>query len=295
VQRAVLKETLQHPLTILPAAVSALSLLYMGLISFDPGSVGIGFGAALFGAAAWVVNYYFRGAHFAAERVRQLRAQREQAKTAVATSLRADCEAAQFAAGTRAAQELTRAYETLRQLLAGRAGGGDVTAVRFAVLADDTYQEGMQLLAAALETHCALREIDADRLRAELQTWTGELAALEGRRDRDPARAAGDEALRTKIDSHRRRLAAYDDHAAGLEKVLAQCETLESALETAYLEVLDLGNESTQALQGQAAARLESAVAAARTVEERLRAAQAAPEADALYLQHGQRNTQHRT
>lgn len=294
VHRAVLKETLQHPLTILPAAVSALSLLYMGLISFDPRSFGIGFGAALFGAGAWVVNYFFRGEHFAAERVRQLRAQREQDRAAVAAALRADCEAAEFSAGARAAQELTQTYESLCQLLADRAGGGDASAVRFAVLADDTYQEGLQLLAAALDTHRALGEIDADRLRDELRAWTRELAALEGRRDRDQARDATDEALRTKIDSHRRRLAAYDDHRAGMERVLAQCEALESALETAYLQVLDLGNESTQALQGQAAARLESAVTAARAVEERLRAAQAAPESDALYLQHGQRNTPHR-
>jgi hypothetical protein len=295
VQRAVLKETLQHPLTILPAAVSALSLLYMGLISFDPGSFGIGFGAALFGAGVWVVNYFFRGEHFAAERVRQLRAQREQGRAALATELRADCEAAEFAAGTRAAEELTQAYENLRHLLAGRAAGGDMSAVRFAVLADDTYQEGLQLLTAALETHRALRDIDADRLRNELRTWTRELASLEGRHGHEAAPTASHEALRTKIDGHRRRLGAYDDHAAGMEKVLAQCETLESALETAYLQVLDLGNESTQLVQGQAAARLESAVTAARAVEERLRAVQAAPESDALYLQQGQRNTPHRT
>lgn len=288
VSRAVLKETLQHPLTILPAAASAVSLLYMGLISFDPTSFGIGFGAALFGAAAWVVNYFFRGEQFAAGHVRRLRARREAYKDEEAAALRAECDAAEFAVGVDAATELAAAYEKLRQLLAGRAEGGQLNAVRFGVLAEDTYREGTQLLRGALDTHRALRDIDADKLRAELGSWEAERVRLEQRAPAtNTAAAAARDALASKIEGHERRLALYDQHQAVLHKLLAQCEALESALETAYLEVLDLGHEHAQLSQGQAASRLERAVAAARTVEERLRAAQQPREEDAVYLQHG--------
>jgi hypothetical protein len=288
VRRGVLKDTLQHPLTILPAAISAVSLMYMGLISFDPRSFGVGFGAALFGAAAWVVNYFFRGESFAAARMRRLQAMRDAQKEMVAASLRAACEAERFPRGVDAAKDLAEVYAKLQRLLAMQAASGKASAVRFASLAEDTYREGLQLLRAALDIHRALREIDGDKLRRELSAWEKELRTVE-QRGRAEAAAAAREALETRIAGHRRRLTSYDERHAALQRLLAQCEALESALETAYLEVLDLGHEKDQLLQGQAASRLERAVAAARIVEDRLRAAQDHSEADAVYLQHGGR------
>jgi chromosome segregation ATPase len=294
VQRGVLKDTLQHPLTILPAAVSAVSLMYMGLISFDPRSFGIGFGAALFGAAAWVVNYFFRGEQFAGARIRRLRAAREAQREAAAAALRAACEAERFPRGVDAAGDLAAAYAKLQGLLAQQAEAGKASAVRFAVLADDTYREGMQLLHAALDTHRALRGIDADKLRGELSAWQTELRSLD-QRARPEAASGRREALETRIAGHERRLASYEDRHTALQRLLAQCEALESALETAYLEVLDLGHEKDQLFQGQAASRLERAVAAARLVENRLRNAEDHSTADAVYLQHGGGSARTRT
>jgi hypothetical protein len=296
VQRAVLKETLQHPLTVLPAAAALVSVMYMGLISFDPTSFGVAFGTALFGAAAWVVNYFFRGERFAAERVRRLRAQREAHKEMAVAALRAECEAAEFAHGVSAAGELCEAYEKLRQLLASRAESGQLNAVRFGVLAEDTYQEGIELLRAALDTHRALQGIDAEKLRQELNDWQAELRSLERRARGDSTTgAAAREALETQIAAHRRRLAVYEERLGAQQRLLAQCEALESAIETAYLEVLELGNDKGQPFHSEAASRLERAVSAARVVEERLRGAHDQSEADALYLQHGKQGARTRT
>ena len=57
IHRAVLAETLQHPLTILPAAVSAVSGLYMGLFGLGPEAFAVAFGGVLLAAGAWVYNY----------------------------------------------------------------------------------------------------------------------------------------------------------------------------------------------------------------------------------------------
>jgi len=295
VQRAVLKETLQHPLTILPAAVSVVSLMYMGLISFDPTSFGVAFGAALFGAAAWVVNYFFRGEQFAADHVRRLREQRDAGEEMALTALRSECKAAKFAPGVEAAAQLAGAYEKLRRMLSDRAAAGQPEAARFGVLAEDTYREGMQLLRIALDTHRALQEIDVDRLQKELARWQADLRRLEPRARSDDAAASGRATLEAQIAGHQKRLASYTEHEAALQRNLAQCEALESALETAYLEVLDLGQEKDQLLQGEAASRLEQAVSAARAVEDRLRNGRVNSDADAIYLQQGKQSARTRT
>jgi len=286
VHRAVLAETLQHPLTVLPAAVSALSGLYMGLISFDPGSFAVGFGAALFGAAAWVVNYFFRGERFAEAHVRKLRAERERFKQIESEALRARCAAAGFEQGAEAVADMTRAFGKLRQYLEDRAADGSLDAMRFQVLAEDTYQQGIAILQAALDSHRALAEIDTAKLRRELAEWERELPRLEGQFGADDARC---EALRKRMDSHRRRLGLHDERNDALHQLLAEAEVLESALESAYLEVLDLGRDTAVAGRSEAAERLATAIGAARRVEDRLRGTRDSREEDELYRREGQR------
>lgn len=284
VQRAVLKETLQHPLTVLPAATSVVSLLYMGLISFNPASFAVGFGSALFGAASWVVNYFIRGDTFAAKRIQTLRTRRAQLQLEQSEALRSRCAAAGFSDGEQAAADLTRSHDTLQQFLSARADGGNLTALRFRALAEDTYMQGVAILQAALDSHCALREIDADKLRHELQQWSHQLRSIEASSGADNEKLAP---LRQKLEAHQNRLKLYNERSQAMHKLLAECEMLESALETAYLEVIDLGRDPTTNSATQAADKLASAVGAARKVEERLRRSGDTTEADKLYDLHG--------
>ena len=72
---------------------------------------------------------------------------------------------------------------------------------------------------------------------------------------------------------------------SAVEQLLAESEVLESALESTYLEAVDLKSPEALFSRGQAAESLERAVAAARRVEDRLRGAGApAPEDDEIYL-----------
>ncbi|MGA1826078.1 MAG: hypothetical protein ACMUIP_15590, partial [bacterium] len=54
VQKAILAETLQHPVTLIPAGISLVSLIYMGLISVNPTTFAICFGSGLFSLSSWV-------------------------------------------------------------------------------------------------------------------------------------------------------------------------------------------------------------------------------------------------
>ena len=283
VGRAVLSETLQHPLTILPAATAAVGGLYMGLIGPDPASFALTFGGAVLGVGAWIFNYFVRGERFAAAHVETLRAARQQHRLDELATLETDWKAVGHAEGLQQARELREAYTRLEDYLQGRiAEGGGLDVQRLMVLAEDTYDEGVTVLRLALEAHQALQVIDVAKLRHELTTWRRELSAARELGLDDP-RLAGHE---TRIAGHERRLALCADREATLAAYLGQSEALESALETAYLEVIDLHKRDVLMARGNAASALERAVDAARRVEDRMRDALAPErEGDDRYLE----------
>ena len=59
-QKAVLSDTIQHPMTIYPAGVSVVTLLYMSLISCNPASFAVCFGAGLLSLSSWIFNFFIR-------------------------------------------------------------------------------------------------------------------------------------------------------------------------------------------------------------------------------------------
>ncbi len=289
IHRAVLAETLQHPLTILPAALSAVGGLYMGLISLDPGSFAVTFGGALLAAGAWVVNYFIRGEKLAARHVERLRQRRERMRREELRSLESEWAAADHPAGTQQARELRQAYGKLEELLASRwAETRGLNAERLLVLAEDTYQEGSAILRQALDAHRALGRIDRDKLERELFEWRADLGRL--RSGRTVAAGVSAETLETRIAAHERRLELYDQQAQTVERLLAESEVLESALESTYLEAVDLQSPEAFFSRGRAAEELERAVAAARRVEERLRSMDRPPGDDEIYLEANERH-----
>ncbi len=287
INKAVLAETLQHPLTILPAALSAVGGLYMGLIGLDPGSFAVTAGGALLAAGVWVFNYFIRGEKLAERHVERLRQRRERMRREELRSLESEWAAAGHAAGTAQARELRQAYVKLEELFASRwAETRGLNAERLRVLAEDTYQEGSAILRQALDAHRALGRIDRDKLERELFEWRADLGRL--RSGRAPAGTSG-EALETRIAAHERRLSLYDEQAQTVERLLAESEVLESALESTYLEAVDLRSPDAFFSRGHAAEELERAIAAARRVEERLRGMDRPTEDDEIYVEAGGR------
>ena len=289
IYRAVLKDTLQHPLTLLPAVASALSGLYMGLFGPAPTSLAVAFGGALAGAGAWVFNYFIRGEALAEQRVTKLRARRERHRHAQVATLEAEWRAAGLAEGEQQARELREVYQKLDDLLNARldaAGGTDLSAQRLMVLAEDTYREGVAILRSALDTWRALSQVDHTKLQAELAAWQEELRTVR-LAGAEPARI---ESLETRIASHQRRLTLYRERVESIDRLFAESEALESALESTYLEAVDLKGSGALLGQGQAASALERAVAAARRVEDRLRAVDTPSRDDDVYLTAGERS-----
>ena len=294
IYRAVLKDTVQHPLTLFPAVASALSGLYMGLFGLGPASLAVALGGALAGAGAWVFNYFIRGEALAEKRVAKLRARREQLQHAQVATLEAEWQQVGWPEGAQQARELREAHQKLDGFLKSRLDSGGpggrtadkgLSVQRLMVLADDTYREGATILHSALESYRALSLIDYDKLQSELEAWQQELEAVQAT---DPS-GARIESLETRIAGHQRRMQLYRERVESVDRLFAESEALEAALESTYLEAVDLKGPDAMLGHGQAASALERAVSAARRVEDRLRAMEGPSKEDDVYLAAAER------
>jgi hypothetical protein len=263
VQRAILQDTLQHPATILPGALATVAALWSVAIDLSPASLLAVLGFGFVSAAAWVINYIGRGDKLVEQHIQKLRALRDEYERRDAEELALTCRRAGFLEGAKEAEELTEAYHRLHQFLVEeQPGQGHASGERFRVLAEDTYRQGVAILHRALSLFQALQGVNVGTLEQERKAWL-----------RQREHEGGSESLERNIESHTKRLDRYRRREQELRALIAQLNELETALETAYLEVVDLvGQEpSARPFESGAAAHLERAVEAARRVEQRLR------------------------
>lgn len=282
VRRAVFWDTIQHPMTILPAAVSGVGALYIGLLGLDIKAFAVTFASAFLAAGAWVFNYFIRGDDLAREKVDKLLAERRRMRGDVVKSLIRDWQDAFYPEGLQQSKELDAAYHRLDKVLTDRLAkdvGPGFTMQRLRALAEDTYREGISILTQALEVRKSIKESDRDKLERELALWQDA---------RNAPGAKGLEALDTRIAAHQRRLGLIEAQQKKLDDLLAESETLEAALESTALEVVDLSNPEALFSRGSAAEELERAMNAAQRAEERIRGTASAPDEDDIYLKAGQ-------
>jgi hypothetical protein len=262
-QHAVLRDTLQHPATILPAALATVAALWSVAIDLSPASLMATLGFGFISAAAWVINYIGRGDTLVEHHIEKLRALRDEYERREVDDLAVACRQAGFTTGVKEAQELTDAYHKLDQFLVEQqAGQGNASSERFRVLAQETYRHGVVILRRALNLFQALQRVDVNTLEQERMDWIRQRAA-EG-----PA-----ESLERNIEAHTKRLDRYHQREEELCALIAQLNELQTALETAHLEVVDLVGQAASggSIASDAASHLERAVEAARRVEQRLR------------------------
>ncbi|HSF31620.1 MAG TPA: hypothetical protein VLK82_14250, partial [Candidatus Tectomicrobia bacterium] len=223
------------------------------------------------------INYVGRGDKLVEQHIQQLRALRAEYERREVEGLALACHQAGFLEGAKEAEELTEAYHKLHHFLtAQQVGQGNASGERFRVLAGETYRHGLAILHRALNLFQALQGFDVDALEQERQAWI-----------RQRTQEGASESLERNIESHTKRLDRYRRREEELRALTAQLNELETALETAYLEIVDLVGQAASAgvFESGAAAHLERAVDAARRVEQRLRGfGEEDTRADAKYL-----------
>jgi hypothetical protein len=266
VRRAVLARSLQHPATILPLAACAVGVLWNSVLGVDGTALAATLLGGFVGLSSFVFQFIIRGEVLARRHIQRLRELRQEREDREGESIAAECESAGFAEGAREARELRTAYQRLNQFLLSRdTDGDDLGAERFRMLAEDSYQEGVAILRRALALFEALRGIDVQALERESHAWSEQRTTVaDGERT----------ALERRIEAHTKRIALFREREKLLAQLISETNEIETALDSAHLEVVDLvgADADAQLAQSGTAARLQQAVEAARSVEARLRA-----------------------
>ncbi len=287
--RAVLAETIQHPMTVLPAALAGVSGIWMLLIDFNPTSFAVGFCSSLVSLGSWVYHYFIRGEAIARRIVEERGRQRREQRVEHMRSLEEECAAIDFADGASQAREIRQEYHKLEQYLQGQlAGSGGPGVSRLLVLAEDTYREAVMMVKNAYDIYRALDAVDVGKLRRELVKWQRAQQRLHKKLGDDAGADSRYQALQTRIDGHQRTLQVFAERHGSVDQLLAESEKLESILRSTHLEMVELRSTDQIVVEGDAAGALERAVEAARRVEQRLRDAETHENKDdSIYLEAG--------
>ncbi len=281
IEKYILSETLQNPLTTFSAAVAILSGLYMLAFGANNASLLLALGAGFLSVGTFIFNYFIRGERLAQEYVRTQLAHRRAKQENEIVTIRDEFRKLSSKEGEQAALELHQAYEKFKNFLQAReAKGSAMPAMRLQILAEDAYFQGVEVLRTAVGITRALKEIDVDKLAQEAQQWEEKRLELQKTGDSN-AREAG--ALERRLELNQQRINLHRQRQSALAELFTESETCEASLEQAYMQFA--GAEAAKALPktnvDDAITRLETAVAAARRVETRIRNMSAA---DEIYL-----------
>jgi hypothetical protein len=281
IEKYILNETIQHPLTTFSAAAAVLSGVYMLAFGANSATLLLAVGAGFVSVGTFIFNYFIRGEKLAQkyvrERLEQQRANREMELVAVRDGFKK----LGATEGEQAALELYQAYQKFKNFLQEReTQSASMQAMRLLILAEETYFQGVEALRTILEITRALKEIDAAKLEREVQSWQTQRRKLQN---------AGElSALERRIELNQRRIDFYRQRQSALAELFVEAEACEAGLDEAYMQFA--GAETTKTLPksnvDDAITRLETAVAAARRVETRIRNIQAG---DEIYLAAGEK------
>lgn len=284
--RKVLSEALQHPTTLFPAAISVLSGLYMGLIHFSPGAFAATIAAATTTVISALFHYFVRGEAIMRRELAKTRRIRKQSERQEAEELITACRNRAFFQGEEATTELLAAYDRLTAYLREKfSADRRASAERFLVLSDEVLAQGLSLVRRSLDLFVAIRELDYEKMTAEMKQWQQELES--GIAPDEETRSL----LRGRLASHQKRLELHTSHQKNLLANLSQCEVLEASLDAGYLELVDL-TAGEQIPGGVNSARsLERLVETTRKVEEKLRRGTFTGHDDSMYDRSEKRET----
>jgi hypothetical protein len=255
--RAVRKQCIESPLTIIPLALAAGMLLLTGAFSWGFLGVFASIVLGVFGAAAFIFNLWIRGETLARRQIRWLMERMKAERHAALAEVETMCANIGFAEASKEARELSEAYSQYAGYLETKAGAklGSAIGQRLE-LAESARASGVVHLRRAAEIHIALSGIGITGLRQEVETWQHEKKSST-----NPA------VLDSKIAAHMRQIERYEQLAAMRDELIARSNELEAALKSAYLS--DAGRpDLTETIHGNnPAARLSAVIAAAESAE----------------------------
>jgi len=272
VRKAVLRETIQHPLTLLSGGCAVISGLYISLLNASKEGLIVALGALGLSVGSWVFNYFFRTDHFIEKYYEKWKRELEKRRTEQLEGLRQELVNLNFSQGIQAYDELKSAYDRFNKFLleANTSVLTSMQKVRLEGIAGETFDLGMETITRLVTLQKIIRTIDIKRFQSEVKELDQKIDSLK-------SQSFVSETTRQRVESlEKRKLAilmrveSYQQALLEIEAMLTRAEECENSIENSILQMpVFSGSINDNQLQ-KALSAMEVTVEAARRVSQKL-------------------------
>ena len=282
-ERAIRKElrsaALQHPATILPLAIAVLSLFHLVGISPFSGQaswaiiplVVAGIGAA--GSFSWIysirhdVEYAKKVQEIMAVQSRESREVEEAELRQLRDTLRTGFSDVTSATGLRALADLVLEYEQLQLALDQPVANASLSLARLPGLSEETYRQGLNVLAKGLQLNRTIHTSNKGRLRAEIVDLQKEIETLR----KDDSQARRVEILEGTVANRQERLELLNQQQLRVDELFYQCDRCEASLARTRIEVAALQAGTSETSVNAVVEPLQRTIDQAKDVQEEMK------------------------
>ncbi len=233
VKKAVIRNTVEHPLVLYPAVLSVLGFFSIGVFGFSPLSITVaasGFGIAV---VTWLVNYGLRRNKFANAYVNKLHQKMEQRRQSHIRFLETALADVQSTEGQSQFKRLGEKFAIFETILAKKLNPHELTYGRYLGMAEQVYLGAIDNLQHVTNTLKSLQAINADYLQQRLET----LQTMNPRTVE----------VEQEIASLTQRQILYDKQYKNVTVLLAQNEEAMTKLDVTIAAINDMRTEDGSA------------------------------------------------
>lgn len=278
IRRELKSVAIQHPTTIIPAAIAVLSVVSLALL---PDFIPFGLAilvlilSALVSTGSFVWIYSFRHDSGYAKLVEEImathgevsRAMEEAEVSEMRGSLTTGFSDLESEAGLKALAALDYEYEQLRLVLERHDDIDAMSLSHIPALADETYQQGLNVLSVGLQLSQAIHTSNRERLEHDIEDLEKEIHSLK-QSGSDERRI---EIRRETVVSHQERLVLINDQQTRVDEVLYQCDQCEASLAKTRIELASLQAGTLGSSVSSVTETLQKTIDQAKDIQEELR------------------------
>ena len=169
--------------------------------------------------------------------------------------------------GLKAMEELVYEYKELQHVLDHKKETDPLSFAHIPILAEETYRQGLSVLADVLEIAYVIHSSDKERLGKEKEKLEREIESLEA----DRTQEALVRIKKATVVSHKERLDMIKQQELRVDKLLYQCDRCEASLHRTRIELASLKTESSETSVSAVTETLQKTINQAKEVQEELK------------------------
>ena len=266
-------DAIKHPVTIIPLVLSILFIIIAVIGAWwaiIPAII-----AGMVASASFFWRYSVRHNEEYARIVEELMdsheqdtSEREQSElTRLQQDIQAGFSRVNSFEGLKALQDLVHEYEQIQPLLAQEDRTDPLAVAHIPALAEETFRQGLGVLAGSLELMREIRSLNNEKLRSEAVQLEQEIESLRY----DESQTERLKILGATLASHKGRLDLIAQQQLRVDGLLHQSDSCEASLHRVRIELATLRADSVDASASTVISALEKTISQAREVQEELK------------------------